>query len=319
MSETRGHMERPFISYDGVDNNGIRAEVKVTKGEAVVVGREEKTSMITYQFLANKLTKKFHGSVQKSDTKMVEILDKAYKEDSVVYIRKESVRHKEINRSIPASEISNDKFHARIAAVKDENGELIFASNGMALTDPAEDKPTGAVSAREQSAETRGLGSNNASDSSISKFSNSIEMPPYFTSNKDGATNPGSFSVQASASVYYFVAEQLKNADIEADRDSIVAVADDILLGADMLQLVAYKKTDREDRLDSADRSLNSHTRARHLIFEEIKLNHPITSDSVEESKSRGEKNSSWMRGVLSDAKVVYFWAMGLDSEGKAL
>ena len=323
MSEnTATYMERPFISYDAPDNDGVREEIKVTKGTAVVDNRQESAKMVKYHFIADNLKKHngFPASISKDDKEIIRILDESLENGTPVYVRKETVRDrkKHTDRSVPIEDIKDNEKFARVAAVKDENGEYIFASNNMALTNPKEDPVTGPKSALDMDIPDE-IPVNNAKQSFPSRNTHAVELPAWEKENRDGATNPGSFVTQANVSAYFFAVEKLKAAGLSTDHEDVLPVAEEILRAADILQLLVYKKTEgREDVLDSADRSINSHSRARHIIFEMINNLHPITEDAVEaiKSKEKATVPTPWMKEIISASKVIFFWSNGYDENG---
>lgn len=318
MSEENGSvfMDKPFVSHDGKDQDGVRAEVIVRKGAAIVDQKSEMDKMIKYHFSADNLQKYngFSASASKADVKIVKILESALESGDPIRVRTESVRNekKVSDRTIPMKDVGNGDRFSRVAAVMDEDGNWIYSENGMALTNPAED-PNVHKSALDM--DPSELSNAKVSNGGEPRRFHPIESSPWSDTNVDGAPNPGGPSAQAAVSVYFFAMENMEN---KSDNETIRKVADEILLGADMLQVGIYKMSEREEKIEDAERSLNSHTRSRHIIFELIKNLHAIDDEAIKsiEEKPKANAPSAWMKEILTESKKIFFWSMGYDEKG---
>lgn len=137
-------MAKPFISYDGPDENGIRAEVWVQTGTGVIVDVDddhEANALVTVKSTNEKVTFPIKGWLSKNDPIYEEVLA-AFETGEEIEYRVESQRKDDIDRTIPIQQLRATMEQAR------ENTVLIFAGiNGAlsseAVTNPEEDPAPG--------------------------------------------------------------------------------------------------------------------------------------------------------------------------------
>lgn len=130
-------MSRPFVSYDGPDKEGFRAEVWVEKGVGVITSIEEKAQTAAVKIRTPKLTHPNIGNIRIDDPLYQEVLK--YKDSGQeIPWRIESQRKPSVDRKTPIRELRTSTEVAK------ENTVRILASLGEnfsqeALTNPAED------------------------------------------------------------------------------------------------------------------------------------------------------------------------------------
>lgn len=136
-------MGRPFVSYDGVDPKGIRAEVIVESHTGTVKAVSELDKVAKVEFLGDGLNRPPHGYIQIDDP-VLDIIKEAKKNKETVNYRIEIIRKKGVDRSIPMSELRKDLDTARENVTK-----IIAGVNGVltkeAVTNPAEDDSSDGV------------------------------------------------------------------------------------------------------------------------------------------------------------------------------
>lgn len=156
---------RSFITHDGVDENGVRAEVEVTVGTARVSKIDKRESSAKIEFKIEYL--KFPiGAWVNMDTPVFELAQKAYENQELVDFRIEQYRkrfdsktHEPIDRSIPLDVLlgKNDSNGSRdkdlaiqrtkriVAGIGFVGSEFVLntGAHGEAVTNPREDPQYG--------------------------------------------------------------------------------------------------------------------------------------------------------------------------------
>lgn len=136
-------MALPFVSLDGADEAGVRAEVYVQTGEGIVervnISDNKKTARVMVK--VDGLKHAIGGWVNVDDP-IFPILKEAKESGAVISYRIESQRKPSVDRKISITELRKDTASAQ------ENTKSIFAGvNGQlsneAVTNPAEDKAPG--------------------------------------------------------------------------------------------------------------------------------------------------------------------------------
>lgn len=128
-----------FISFDGTDEEGVRAEVNVQKntGKISKILTQEDKGVADVHFSVEGLKFAVHGWVS-TDAEIFELAKTAKANDEEVSFRIETQRHQKIARDIPMSELRANTEIAR-ESVK----TLLVGINGIlsneAVTNPAED------------------------------------------------------------------------------------------------------------------------------------------------------------------------------------
>lgn len=211
-------IQRPFISHDGTDKNGIRAEVKVITGHALV---DEKTKpksrdskMVQFKFSTPTSNHPTGAWLNKEkDAELFEFLEEAYNNERSVDFRIEIHRKANVDRSLPFDEIAPPKdmeaalentFKNIVAARSSDDDEWIVGS--QMLTSFKEDMDYGGArkATDEDVAKTR---SQNAPASNVSNAGsgNYREDSPYKALLGDGSVNTNSFALMTPVEVAFFV------------------------------------------------------------------------------------------------------------------
>jgi hypothetical protein len=129
---------KTFISHDGVDANGVRAQVYVQDGDGVIKEiKESVNGTADVHFTVENLKFPVHGWIGQ-DNPVYELVKKAKESGEKVTFRIESQRKSKVDRSLPMEDLRKDMNSAR------ENTIAILASvNGVvsdeAVTNPDED------------------------------------------------------------------------------------------------------------------------------------------------------------------------------------
>ena len=136
---------KPFVSKDGVDNTGIRAEVRVSLGfgevKEITPSAAGKNIKVSFGGIP-KITKPIYGWVEVSEND-ANIAKQAMDENRPLHFRIETARQSGLSRTIPMSELISDgkassSVWRRLVAVRfDDQDEWVFSSS--ALTNPNED------------------------------------------------------------------------------------------------------------------------------------------------------------------------------------
>lgn len=307
MVET--YSSNPFISHDGIDSNGVRAEVKVVMGYGNIFEVEAsdrgKASNVTFKVDNTKY--KSNGWAP-SDGVVMSKVKEAQDLGVPIHFRIETCRKKHVDRTESINKLAKpgeakDNVFKSLAAVKLE-GEDEWTISPQALTrfdeDPASD---GNISANNQSREQLGLDKKSSSSPAKTPAQHGIEAPPYATYNNDGTLNYGSMAVAVPLNLYSFVVEYVRNNEAVADLTDKqkVVLARLMMSAANDIQIGIY-----DGEIDKPDLSAGSHTRARALIFETVRTFHPITMDVV----SSKENLKEWKENVVTKSLAMYRWAI---------
>jgi hypothetical protein len=129
---------KTFISHDGVDANGVRAEVYVQDGDGVVKEiKESANGTADIHFTVDNLKFPVHGWIGQ-DNPLYEVVKKAKESGDKVSFRIESQRKSKVDRTLKMEDLRKDMNSAR------ENTIAILASvnniaSDEAVTNPDED------------------------------------------------------------------------------------------------------------------------------------------------------------------------------------
>lgn len=208
---------RPFISHDGTDNNGVRAEVKVITGHALV---DEKTKpksrdskMVQFKFSTPTSNHPTGAWINKEkDKELFEFLEQAYEDERAVDFRIEIHRKATVDRALAFEEIAPPKdmkaamentFKNIVAARDNADDEWIVGS--QMLTSFKEDASYGgARKATDEDIVSSKPASAN-SENTVAAKPTYREDSPYSALLKDGSANPNSFALMTPIEVSFFV------------------------------------------------------------------------------------------------------------------
>lgn len=270
-----------FTSYDGTDNDGIRAEVYVQRGTGTISKIEHHANGKVASVAIKTEGLRFATSawVNLSDPTFP-VLVKAYDENREVDYRVESQRKAKIPRNVPIATIraGEENYDPKadvksiIAGVRIANeGEMVYSAE--MVTDPAEDPaPGGRISAREQN-QTRNA---QAASQQPTAPQNNNQPPaggsdgrPYQRTNMDGTPNLDSFATIAAVGVEGFIRRHLtEHGWTPYDQDfpnEVYGYSMAVIAAVDSIQSYLTKRP--------VDRSAHSHTRIRGVAFSTIEDN----------------------------------------------
>lgn len=317
MSEGTRYSAAPFIAFDGPDEKGVRAEVKVIVGygsvDSIEPSKAGKASKVSFEVDNTKYKVSGWAPV---DSEVMKNIEKAQADGVPIHFRVENRRKEHVDRSTPIAEVApprdmaaaNDNIHKSLAAVRlDESDDWVISPHAVTRID--EDPSRGGLhSAYNHSLdELRGSGSSSSSAPS-NNSGGRLESAPFFTKNSNGEINPGSYAVAVPINTYGFVSDWCKtHEDVTLTERQRMAVVKAIIKTANRLQVEIY-----DGALETPDLSLNSHTRARALVFETTKYFFPITNEIVEST----ENLQSWAEKVFEKSLKMWKWSI---SEVEAL
>ena len=129
---------KTFVSHDGVDGNGVRAEVYVQTGEGIVKEiKENANGTADVHFTVENLKFPVHGWIGQ-DNPVYEVVKKAQQTGDKVEFRIEAQRKANIERDIPIADLRADMKIAREKTIA-----ILASINGIvsdeAVTNPEED------------------------------------------------------------------------------------------------------------------------------------------------------------------------------------
>lgn len=317
MSEKQTYSSAMMVSHDGVDEDGVRAEVGVVVGYGDVSEVIKKTQAICPNFTVSNTKFGIKGWVKK-DSEVAKMINKAYAEDKPIYFRVEKARKKGIDRTIPIQELSKGMENARdhinnqLAAVRwNEEDDWTFSDD--ALTNPAEDpigsrsRPSALSMSAEDLKNSRPAATGNTGNNSfVSHYntSNCFEAPQYMNTNNDGEFNLGSLGAKTPALVRKYLLDYCKKNDIDASDDQINRVSVAFVSIANKAQVLVYKKVQGKDI--EADMNAPSHSTARSLLYDFCEFSNPLT---VEEFSDDAALNA-WAKSALKSVLTVWIWSV---------
>lgn len=273
-----------FTSYDGPDDEGVRAEVHVQRGigEVKDINPHENGKVAQIQIRTEGL--KF---AQKAwinmDTPQFKAVQEAYDNRGTIEYRIESQRKlkndstkEAIARTLPIGEL-----RATTEIARDNTKTLLVGVNGElteeAVTHPKEDpSQAGRRPAADPDIAKAATAASNAQSAPATQGnasrgggSNLTEEPPFKEFNSDGTVNLGSYAVQAAVGAELFVRKALTARNAAVSEDDVVHYASISLAIADKIQAYVTKK-------GRADRMATSHTRVRAFVYDVIEHFLPI-------------------------------------------
>lgn len=276
-----------FISHDGQDANGVRAEVSVETGTGKITQLTPSPSGTNVSLVIRTpgLTHPQPAWVKADDPVFPEV-QKAYDTQSDIQYRIESQRKPKIDRATPLAELRSSMEIAKI-----NTNKILANINGQAtkeaVTNPDEDPapggriPAGPVAAKEAPAPTQQ--STSRGNSSSHANSNTEEAPPFAEYNFDHehSYNYGSYSAQAVFGAELFVRKQLMANNLPTDADTMRNYMTTILDIVSKLQGYLTRK--------KPNRMASSNTRVRSLVYDTIEHFHPFPVDGI---------NDAWVTAV---------------------
>lgn len=266
-----------FTSYDGPDDDGVRAEVHVQRGTGEIkdIAPHENGKVAQIQIRTEGLRFPQKAWIN-TDTPQYKVIQEAYENRTLIEYRIESQRKlkndttkQPIPRDTPIAELRSSTEIAR------ENTKTLLVGVNGELTDehvthPKEDPsaagrrpaadPDEAKAAAAQVAQASAPAPANYTQP---RGASATEEPPYKEYNSDGTLNLGSYAVQAAVGAELFVRKALIASGVNASEEDIVRYASISLAIADKIQAYVTKKA-------RADRMATSHARVRSLVYDVI-------------------------------------------------
>ena len=322
---------KPFISYDGKDEKGVRAEVKVVTGfgEVAKITPSGKGGSMKVDFSVEN-TQWLPGGWVPSNSPVAKKIEEAKESNSPIHFRIETRRKQDKDRTVSleslttfegesSADMARKNVYKSIAAVWFDGEEPTVSE--FAVTNPAEDPVQSGngiyVASGEPVQPPRTSGSNSPSSPSESgKFN---EPGPFYNRMKiDGeyVLNPGSTTAGVAATFYGWLGEYERTADPELKdlmqftKKEKVKIAKVMFTIANHIQIAIYNDM-YGVVLEKADPALGSHTRARGLVFETIRSEFPLNSAIAGDN----EKLKEWMDSVEKAALSLWKWSMKIAQE----
>lgn len=262
-----------FTSFDGPDEDGVRAEVYVQRGTGEVkdIAPHENGKVAQIQIRTEGLRFAQKAWIN-TDTPQYKAIQEAYENRTPIEYRIESQRKlkndstkQAIPRDTPIAQLRENTEIAR-----ENTKTLLVGVNGEltdeAVTHPKED-PSQAGRRPAQDPDIAKAAAAPANTAAAPNYtqprSGATEEPPYKEYNTDGTLNLGSYAVQAAVGAELFVRKAFVAKGVEVDEEEIVRYASISLAIADKIQAYVTKKP-------RADRMATSHARIRSLVYDVI-------------------------------------------------
>lgn len=301
-----------FVSKDFVEGDEVeRAEVFVVVGrghvkEVIASGSEKAKQVVIDAGKEHNGRPLYSKGWATADSDVIKKAEAALENDEVIDFRLETVRNKGVDRSLPIVELKTGMENARknvmhsVALIKFESEEEW--TEGILRTNPKEDKRKTGRTAADLTDDEIGASKGSASNGGgFSGWTGSVEPQAYIGRLKNGKVNPGSYHVAALSNIYGFLADwNREHDDVDLSVQTLRTVSEKLLSVANRLQLAIFDKEMEAPELDK-----QSHARARALIFETIKNQHPVTSDSVDDKELQ-----TWLKNVYTSAKEQWEWSV---------
>ena len=300
---------KPFISLDGIDDSGLRAEVKVVIGFGDVASITDSTSGKTKKIEFSVSNTKFLPSGWSRDSGILNKIDQAKKNNEPIHFRLETRRKEGVDRATPMADISGlatakDTIVKSLAAVKLGDDEA-WTVSGDAVTRPDEDPSTGGL----HSAYDNPPVSASAGDKLTPTYAgntNSYEPAPYVARLRDGKINPGSVALHAPLGFFSYLLEYERDEGVQIEKERRKEMAHTLMLIANKLQLDIYSKKLGAELINGVDLTAGSHTRARFLVFEAIRSFAPITESVIGDDESY----KKWQKAIYNTAFAMWEWSI---------
>jgi len=300
-----------FTSKDFVEGDEVeRAEVFVVVGRGNVHELIESGSGKSKQVVID-AGKEYNGRPLYSkgwapaDSDVIKKAEAALSDGSPVDFRIETVRNKGVDRSAPIAELKKGMENARenvmhsVAAVKLVSEEAW--TEGIMRTNPKEDKRKTGRTAADLSDDELNAG-RSSSTSENSYPSDSVEPQAWVAKLKNGNVNPGSYHVAALSNIYGFVADwNREHEEVELSVETMRRVSKGLLSIVNKLQVEVF-----DGELEAPDLGKQSHTRARALVFENVKNENPLTNEVANDNAEL----KGWLKNIYSGALEQWQWSI---------
>lgn len=301
----------PFISLDGVDNDGVRAEVRVVIGYGDVVQVKPTESGKTNNIEFAVSNTEYNPSGYSRDQRLLDKIKIAQEAGEPIHFRIETRRKPGVDRSKPYAELDSNRGKEvvkSLAAVRlEDDEEWTVSQDAVTRLDEDPQSSNGIISANQQSLEQL-KGSTSRSEGNSNSRNGDFEPAPYVAKWR-GKVNPGGIAVAVPISFYMdiFNYEKERGFELTSDRRKEVAIV--MLKIANRLQKDIMKHLELEYK--GVDLTAGSHTRARALIFEALRSFYPVNADTF----SSDEEFAKWQKNVYTVALSMWKWGLEVAEE----
>lgn len=309
---TKTYSSNPFISHDGPDAEGHRAEVKVVTGLGMISNKKKSDAGKAYNVIFDVDNTQYSSSGWiPSDSGLMDTINEHEENDEPLYFRIETVRKRGVDRHTPITDltkkgVANENVFKSLVGIK-VNEEDEWSLTTQAKTRPDEDpKSYDGGNANDYSKEELDKLKKPTSNNSYSSNNNSFEAPPFKTHNNDGSVNLGSFAVGTPMSMFSYVTDYFRAKDEEITAKEAKTLAQILLQISNNAQVKMY-----DGEIDSPDLTAGSHTRARAVMYEVIRFSHPLTKDLVENKELR----KTWSKEVLVETLQMWKWSVAVSEK----
>lgn len=299
------YSSKAIITHDGIDDNGVRAEVKVINGYGHVdeIKKSKNGNAGNVVFVVQNNIHTTSGWAP-MDSNVMQIALEAQKNNEPIYFRVEVRRKTHIDRTLPMSEVSPPKdmnaakenIDRSLAAVKSANEEKWVISPHAVTRIEEDPKQGGQFSAYDHDLEElQNKKSDNPNATTV------VTGTTFSTYNSNGKVDPGSIAVSGPLVVYSFVAEWNRTNKTELSDANVLTLSKVLLAVINKLQLAIY-----DDEPVDAEFSLGALKNARQVVFDVIKNFYPITSETVSDKESL----KLWADEVSTKSTGMWKWSI---------
>jgi len=307
------YSRKPFITHDKIDENGVRAEVKVITGFGVPekINPSDKGKSQNVSFRVEN-TKYLPAGWAPIDDPVMAIVKAASESGEAIHFRIEQRRKDNVDRTKTIDELApkgnmaaaRDNTFRSLAAVKRADDENWTTSPYMKTR--FEEDPVDASHVDPYAMDLESFTGGKVTSPSAARpaaNNNGFEPAPYITRNNDGTINVGSIAVSVPLNLYSFVLDyERSNPELGELSDTARTTLAKVLLHAsNEIQLGIY-----EGKMEKPDMSAGSHTRARALVFEVIRTFYPLTKDVMKDKDSLVE----WKELIVKKSLAMWKWSI---------
>ena len=310
-----------FFSLDAPDGNGVRADVQVTVGEAMVeeIRAPRGKKMVQVYFVPRDTEEQYPISGWVPATgPIIDAIRDADQNNKPIKFRLESVRHKNIDRTWTvnkkkSNQVSNDPKAPKYVEGKDRFKRIVgvapagtedwYYDPGIIQTNPKEDADFQNHGGSAFNMSLEELNPNKAKPASTPAYTG-YEAPVFRDFNQDGSLNLGGNGVIAALGVLSFVREHLEKQEVTLPEEKVFMLATNLIAMVNNIQMNVYHTIGGNPPGPMV--SAGSHTRIRGAMFTTITYSHPITQEDVESKETLG----AWARKVAQATQETVEWAV---------
>ena len=296
----------PFISHDGIDSEGVRAEVSVVLGYGDVASIEDSKNGKTKKVSFEVSNTEWGSSGWTRSPKIQEMVQRAMETKEPIHFRVETRRKDDVDRKKPFAEL--DKVMGKeivksLAAVKFEGDENWTISDDAVTRFDEDPTPGGAVNANKQSLDQ--LRPSAPLNDGGDHGRNGAFEPAPFVAVWRGEINPGTTGVSVPLTFLATLMEYEREKGFTIEKERRKEIALTLLRMANALQRDIYTKFLKADYA-GPDLTAGSHTRARALIFESIRSFFPLSQEIIDDE----EQFHAWQKNVYGVSYGMWSWAI---------